>query len=71
MPLLLLYWSMGFGTLVWIATVVREAEHKTQIRAHLIEWSGYNNTLLSSFSSKEQMDFGRVIEMDLFDVGCQ
>lgn len=56
---------------MWIATVVREAEHKTQIRAHLIEWSDYNNTLLSSFSSKEQMDFGRVIEMDLFDVGCQ
>lgn len=45
---------------------------QTQIMAHLIEWSGNNNILLSSFSSKGQMDFYDVItEMNLSDIGCR
>lgn len=72
MPLLLLHWLMGFETRVWIATAVRKAEYKTQIRAHLIEWSGKNSTTLPSFSSEGWMQFCNiVIEMDLFDLGCR
>lgn len=67
MTLLLLYWSMGFENVVSIATVVREAKNKLRLG----RISGDNNTLLSSFSSERQMDFCRVIEIDLVDVGCR